>query len=129
MVRERTSALNRGFVRPACQRGAVMAESVERRLYDLCVGVDCPTQHLLDHGAFPPGWVHRFDELLAEANARWGSEHLVPKPLVAALFFASFFPEYRYDTARIVSGRRNEHTERDIAHLRSASSKFMFRGG
>ncbi|WP_165076090.1 hypothetical protein, partial [Paludisphaera rhizosphaerae] len=102
-------------------------EPIERRIYDHCLGTGDPSGHLIDHGSFPPGWVGKFDELLAEAKARWGSESMVPKPLVAALFFASFFPEYRYSygMARDHRGQGNEQTERDMTHLRSVSGMFL----
>jgi hypothetical protein len=108
---------------------AASREPIEQRIYDHCLGTGDPSGHLIDNGAFPPGWVQRFDELLAEAKARWGSESMVPKPLAAALFFASFFPEYRYGVVRGHRGQGNEQTERDMAHLRSVSSLFMFAGG
>jgi hypothetical protein len=106
-----------------------MAESVEDLLYDHCLGAGDPSGYLLDHGQFPPGWVRRFDELLAVAKSRWGAETMLPRALAAALFYASFFPEYRYSAGRKISGRGGEEqTERDIAHLRSVSSLFLFQG-
>ncbi len=51
-----------------------------------------------------------------------------PRMLAAALFFASFFPEYRYEAARAHRGRGDQQTDRDLAHLRSATSMFMFEG-
>ena len=105
-----------------------LSKPVELRLYDHCLGASDPSGHLLEHGAFPPGWVQRFDELLAQARARWGSEPSIPKTLAAALFFASFFPEYRYEANRAHREMGNQQTERDLAHLRSVSSLFMFEG-
>ncbi len=101
---------------------------IEQRLYDHCLGSADPSGHLVDTGSFPPGWVQRFDELLAEAKDRWGSETSLPRTLAAALFFASFFPEYRYGAAQALNARVNQQTEHDMAHLRSVSSLFLFNG-
>ncbi len=54
------------------------SKPVEQRLYDHCLGASDPSGHLVEHGAFPLGWVQRFDELLAEAKAHWGSEPSIP---------------------------------------------------
>ncbi|WP_422929092.1 hypothetical protein [Singulisphaera sp. PoT] len=104
-------------------------DPIERRLYDHCLGSGDPSGHLLDAGTFPPGWVRRFDELLSEARARWGAEPSLPKTLVSALFFASFFPQYRYRRrAATRPGQGTQQAERDMAHLRSVSSLFLFAG-
>lgn len=50
------------------------SKPVEQRLHDHCLGASGPCGHLLGHGAFPPGWVQRFDELLVESGVwRFGS--------------------------------------------------------
>ena len=50
-----------------------MAESVEDLLYDHCLGAGDPSGYLLDHGKFPPGWMRRFDELMAAAKSCWSA--------------------------------------------------------
>jgi hypothetical protein len=106
-----------------------MAEAAETLLYDHCLGTGDPSAYLLDHGQFPPGWVRRFDELLAAVTSQWGGEPMLPRSLAAALFYASFFPEYRYRAGRTIIGPDDDdQTERDMAHLRSVSSRFLFHG-
>jgi hypothetical protein len=106
-----------------------MAESIEDLLYDHCLGAGDPSEYLLDQRRFPPGWVRRFDELLEAAKSRWGAETMIPRALAAGLFYVSFFPEYRCTAGRTISGRGGEEqTERDMAHLRSVSSLFLFQG-
>jgi hypothetical protein len=106
-----------------------MIEAIESLLYDHCLGSGDPSGHLLSTGQFPPGWVRRFDELLEAAKSRWSGEPMLPRALVAALFYASFFPEYRYLCGRKLSGREaDDQTEREMAHLRSVSSLFLIQG-
>ena len=104
-----------------------MIENVEDLLYDHCLGTGDPSEYLLSNGQFPAGWVRRFDELLETAKSRWAGEPMLPRALAAALFYASFFPEYRYAAGRAISARPDDNqTERDMAHLRSVSSLFLF---
>jgi hypothetical protein len=106
-----------------------MIEEIESLLCNHCLGSGDPSGHLLGTGQFPPGWVRRFDELLEAAKSRWSGEPMLPQALVAALFYASFFPEFRCLGGRTLSGQdADDQTERDMAHLRSASSLFLFQG-
>jgi hypothetical protein len=84
---------------------AASSEPIEQRLHDNCLGTGDPSGHRSTTALSRPARVRRFDELLAEAKGRWVSESSVPRPLAAAQFFASFFPENRYSVARGHLGR------------------------
>jgi hypothetical protein len=83
---------------------------------------------LVMHGQFPDAWVANYLEMLRIATHEWSEQPLWPRRMVAAIHFASWYLNLRYDVWCSASGQRNELTERELKSLRSPSEIFLMRG-
>jgi hypothetical protein len=87
-----------------------------------------PTSELINTGQFPIGWSAEYLRLLRIASDEWAEKPAWPRQLVAAVHFASWYLNLRYDYWCQTSGRRNLQTEKELASLRSPSEIFIMRG-
>jgi hypothetical protein len=87
-------------------------KSVELRMRDHVLGRESGVQQsLLEKGEFPTGWVETYLALLKEAAVAWHNQTCLPRELVAAVHFASWYLDLRYKTWCKFSGGRNTNTE------------------
>jgi hypothetical protein len=82
-------------------------------------------QSLLEKGEFPQGWVETYLQLLKEAAVAWHNQTCLPRELVAAVHFASWYLDLRYKTWCKFSGGRNTNTECELARIRTPSETFL----
>lgn len=87
-------------------------------------GDDEPSTLLINEGRLPANWVSRYVSLVASASNAWGEEKLWPREVVAAVHFASFYLQGRYDAWRVSGGRREE-TEAQLTKIRGVSEAFL----
>ena len=101
-------------------------ESVELRMRNHVLGRESPVQQsLLEKGEFPTGWVEKYLELLREAHKNWYNETCLPRELVAAVHFASWYLDLRYKTWTKFSHNRNSNTEEQLAKIKTPSETFL----
>jgi hypothetical protein len=101
-------------------------KSVEIRMRDHVLSHESPVQKsLLEKGEFPPGWVETYLELLKEAALAWRNQTCLPRELVAAVHFASWYLDLRYKTWCKFSASRNINTESQLARIRTPSETFL----
>jgi len=95
------------------------------KLYDHCLGSGDPTLDLVSSGIVSTKWVENYLLLLSEASSTWSEESLVPRKVVAAVHYASFYLNIRYDIWCQNSGCTNRETEKLIGSLRTPSEIFI----
>lgn len=105
-----------------------MADGVADLLAAHVFGVGSPCDSLCNSGEFPTGWVAEYLRLVRIASDEWATSPTWPKQLVAAVHFASWYLNLRYDVWRHSSGSANPQTERDLNSLRSPSEIFLMQG-
>ena len=103
-------------------------ESIAQQLHNHAFGDDGPTNSLINEGVLPEGWAAKYLQLLETATKEWRDQPMWPRELVAAIHFASWYLNLRYDSWCSSSGRRNEETECELQSLRSPSEIFLMRG-
>ena len=103
-------------------------ESIAQQLHNHAFGDDGPTNSLINEGVFPEGWAAKYLQLLETATKEWRDQPMWPRELVAAIHFASWHLNLRYDSWCSSSGRHNEETECELQSLRSPSEIFLMRG-
>jgi hypothetical protein len=104
-----------------------MSESVVDKIADHVLEPE-PTSELINTGQFPAGWSAEYLRLLKLASDQWAEEPAWPRQLVAAVHFASWYLNLRFDVWRHSTGQRNLQTEKELASLRSPSEIFIMRG-
>jgi hypothetical protein len=93
---------------------------------DHVLGRESPVQQsLLEKGEFPAGWVETYLALLKEAEKTWHNQTHLPRELVAAVHFASWYLEIRYTAWCRGAKRRNPATEGQFAGIRTPSETFL----
>jgi len=105
-----------------------MNASVADELAAHVFGDGAPCDSLLNAGQFPAGWTDKYLCLLRVASEQWVHEPMWPRQLVAAVHFASWYLNLRYDVWCRHSGRRNLQTEKELSSLRSPSEIFIMVG-
>ena len=101
-------------------------KSVELRMRDHVFAREASVQQsLLEKGEFPPGWVETYLELLKEAEIVWRNQTCLPRELIAAVHFASWYLNIRYNAWCVFSKKLNATTERQLAQIRTPSETFL----
>jgi hypothetical protein len=96
--------------------------SIESRIYEHVLGGGQSHMSLLSTGVLSDEWTNAYLELLEEAVKKCEGQPSLPRDIVAAVHFASWYLNIRYDAWRsLKDGRRNEQTERNLARLRTPS--------
>jgi hypothetical protein len=97
-------------------------DSIESRLYEHVLGDGSPHPALLSSGVLSDEWTETYLRLLKEAVQKCEGQDSLPRDIVAAVHFASWYLNIRYDAWRgFEKGRRNEQTERNLGRLRTPS--------
>ena len=97
------------------------ADSIESRLYEHVLGSGSPQQALLNTGVLADDWTDTYLLLLHETVRLYDGQETLPREVVAAVHFASWYLNLRYDVWKGRPGRRNEQTERNLAKIRRPS--------
>lgn len=100
---------------------------IAAQLREHVFGNDGPTESLINEGRFPHEWASKYLELLNVATKQWQHQQMWPRELVAAIHFASWYLDLRYD-AWCSSNPPNKTTERELAAIRSTSELFLMHG-
>lgn len=104
-------------------------ESIANKIADHVFGAGSPCDSLVNTGQLPSGWSGEYLRLLNVATDQWAQKPAWPRQLVAAVHFASWYLNLRYDVWCSASPRRrNLQTEKELASLRSPSEIFIMRG-
>ena len=103
-------------------------EELIERIYDHCLGKDDPAESLLDAGKLPSKWSEKYLSLVESATETWKEQEYLPAKVVAAIHYASYYLNIRYEVWKIDSGKINEDTEIELESLRTPSEIFMFCG-
>jgi hypothetical protein len=97
-------------------------DSIESRLYEHVLGEGSPHQALLSKGVLSDEWTDIYLRLLKEAVQKFEGQDSLPRDIVAAVHFASWYLNIRYDAWKSFErGPRNEQTERNLGRLRTPS--------
>ncbi|WDI44204.1 hypothetical protein [Bremerella sp. P1] len=100
----------------------------EDLLYNHVLGTDTPNGSLVDCGQFPDGWVDRYLELLASVAAIYAGQAMLPRKVVWAVHFASWYLPIRYEVWSEGGQRSNSETLSQLARLRTPSELFIADG-
>ena len=97
-------------------------DSIELRLYEHVLGAGTPHPTLLSTGVLSDEWTETYLLLLKEAAQKCEGQEFLHRDIVAAVHFASWYLQIRYDAWRgFERGDRNEKTERNLGRLRIPS--------
>ena len=100
--------------------------SIESRLYEHVLGAGEPSSKLLNTGVLTTEWTNTYLQLLDEAVQKCAGRQCLPRDVVTAVHFASWYLNIRYDAWRhFNNGRRIELTERELARLRPPSEHLL----
>ncbi len=104
-------------------------DSIESLLYEHVLGNGSPHPTLLSTGVLSDGWTDTYLQLLKEVVEGYEGRDSLPRDVVAAVHFASFYLNIRYDAWReIKGGQRNVQTERNLGRLRIPSEFLLLSG-
>lgn len=104
--------------------------SIESRLYDHVLGASTPHPMLVNTSVLTDDWTEMYLLLLTEAVQKFEGQDSLPREVVAAVHFASWYLNIRYDLWRgFNNGQRNEKTERNLGRLRTPSEFLLLSGG
>ena len=102
------------------------ATTIESSIYEHVLGSASPVQCLLDTGVLPESWVSDYLALVTRAEEQWSQSPVLPRQLVAALHFASWYLELRYRAwATLNANAQNPHTEARLIRVRRASEPLL----
>ena len=97
-------------------------DSIESRIYEHVFGAAHPGVILLDTGVLSTEWTETYLELLKEAVQKCEGQDCLPREIVAAVHFASWYLNIRYDAWRTFqNGKRNDETDTNLARIRTPS--------
>src|SRR5689334_13573309 len=101
-------------------------DSTELRLYEHVLGEGQHSNVLLNTGVLSTEWTDTYLRLLKEAAQKFERQVSLPRDIVAAVHFASWYLNIRYDAWRAFEkGRRNEQTEHNLGRLRTPSEYLL----
>jgi hypothetical protein len=102
------------------------AASIETRLHEHVLSAGSPHSALLNKGILTNDWTDTYLQLLQEAGQKCGGQPCLPRKIVAAVHFALWYLNIRYDAWRGFSGgQRYEQTERNLGRLGTPSEFFL----
>lgn len=104
------------------------SQDIEDKIYDHCFGAGEVSNSLVNEGMFPENWVARYLSLLESADSIWGASNELPRKVVAAVHYASFYLEIRYSVWKSNSGTINKETELGLGQIRTPSEFFILKG-
>ena len=105
------------------------SDSIESRLYEHVLGAGSPHPTVLSTGVLTDEWTEAYLQLLKEAAQKSEGREFLHRDIVAAVHFASWYLNIRYDAWRgFHSGQRNEKTERNLGRLRTPSEFLLLSG-
>ncbi len=91
-------------------------------MYEHVLGEGHPGMTLLNTGKLSGEWTDTYLELLKQAVQKCEGRDTLPREIVAAVHFASWYLNIRYDAWRsFEKGKRNEQTETNLARIRTPS--------
>jgi hypothetical protein len=99
--------------------------NLEDLLYDHVFGADTPCGWLVERGAFPDGWVDRYLDIVRALTEHYTGQAMLPRRVVWAVHFASWYLPLRYDDWGEAFGKSNQHTIGELARLRTPSEVFI----
>jgi hypothetical protein len=101
-------------------------DTIESRLYEHVLGEGQQHNVLLNTGVLTTEWTDTYLQLLKEAVEKCQGRDFLPRDIVAAVHFASWYLNIRYDAWRAFeNGRRNEATEHNLGRLRTPSEYLL----
>ncbi len=104
-------------------------DSIESRLYEHVLGSGTPHPVLLSDGVLSDDWTETYLRLLKEAVQKFEGQDSLPRDVVAAVHFASWYLPIRYDAWKSFErGPRNAQTERNLGRLRTPSEFLLLSG-
>ena len=104
-------------------------DSIEARIYEHVLGSGSPHPALLDTGVLPDEWTETYLRLLKEVAQKYDGQKPLPREVVSAVHFASWYLNIRYDGWKgLHRGQRDEKTESNLGRLR-APSEFLLLSG
>ena len=109
----------------AFPRTRMSARNLEDLLYDHVFGADAPCGCLVERGAFPDGWVGHYLAILRALTEHYSGQAMLPRRVVWAVHFVSWYLPLRYDDWSGSSGKSNQHTIGELARLRTPSEIFI----
>jgi hypothetical protein len=106
-----------------------ITDSVQSQLYQHVFGTESPHSSVLDNGVLSDEWTTTYLQLLKDVNQRFGGQDSLPRDIIAAVHFASWYLNIRYDSWKHFNvGMRNEKTEHNLARLRTPSEMLLLSG-
>ena len=104
-------------------------DSIESRLYEYVFGAGSPHTALLSTGVLTDEWTDAYLRLLQEAVQKFEGQDSLPRDIVAAVHFASWYLPIRYEAWNSFGrGPRNQQTERNLGRLRTPSEFLLLSG-
>lgn len=100
--------------------------AVEDSLYEHVLGTGSPSEMLISQGMFPEGWVTTYLELVAKLTEHYAGQSMLPRRIVWAIHFASWYLPLRYDIWCQTTGHSNKDTEGQLSRLRAPSEIFIY---
>jgi hypothetical protein len=101
-------------------------KSIELQLYEHVFGEREPTVALLNTGMLSDEWTDTYLRLLKETAQTFEGQPSLPREIVAAVHFASWYLNIRYDAWRgFNNGERNQKTEHNLGRLRTPSELLL----
>jgi len=95
-------------------------------LYEHVLGKGQPSKVILNTGILSTEWTDTYLQLLKESVQKCEGQDSLPRDIVAAVHFASWYLNIRYDAwPAFEKGRRNEQTERNLGRLRTPSEYLL----
>lgn len=107
----------------------ISPDSIESRLYEHVLGDGSPNPALLSTGVLTDEWTDAYLGFLEEAVRKFEGQDHLPRKVVAAVHFASWYLPIRYEAWRgFKRGPRNQQTERNLGRLRTPSEFLLLSG-
>ena len=104
-------------------------DSIESRLYEHVLGGGSPHPALLSTGVLTDDWTDAYLKLLQEAVQKFEGQDSLPRDVVAAVHFASWYLPIRYEAWKSFErGPHNKQTERNLGRLRTPSESLLLSG-
>ena len=97
-------------------------DSIESRIYEHVLGEGHPGLTLLETGVLSTEWTDTYLQLLKESVQKCEGQDSLPREIVTAVHFASWYLNIRYNAWRSFGKpKRNEQTETNLARIRTPS--------
>ncbi len=99
------------------------------QLYEHVFGEREPTVALLNTGVLSDEWTDTYLRLLKEASQAHEGQSYLPREIVAAVHFASWYLNIRYNAWRAFHHKRIKlKTEENLARVRTPSEQLLLSG-